>query len=592
MVLAEIGSLSVEFTRLAQITKETKYYDAIARITNEFEIWQSNTKLPGLWPLKVDASGCKKPDRTSANAFGAAGQDSKEKPLALPGKTTNEKAEAAAYPNILDGGPTLKDSVSKGSDAKNDMSGSSNAQTYKDGVSATPPQGGAILKRDVSNESALKDDSDTSPKPPDCEPQGLASPPYSAIEEFTMGGQADSTYEYLPKEYMLLGGLEEKYQTMYEMAIEATKEKLLFRPMIPDEKRHILQAGLIKATGKEKPIENIDNPNFKPEGTHLTCFVGGMFAVGAKIFNREADMDLARKLTDGCVWAYEATTTGIMPESYLSVQCPDPDHCPWNETLWHEKLDPYGETREKNRLAQLKQEAEAAEEKTVAAKSKAASEDAIGAETPERPYQDSSAQNRTIPAASKDEEEKVIIPDAAKASNRAETGKSQAAPGKDSDDTLSSKDAKADTKQSDSRPKTATKGDDSVTPPREPLKKRQLGEIHDESPATPAESAKDTFTTTSKEKSAPETSGSQQKVEESSASTNGAAVKGNKAEIHASDSEAKTSQAPSKTSGSNEAIEYKQPSIPTHEEFVQQRIKSERLPTGMTKITGGRYLLR
>lgn len=37
VILAEIGTLSLEFTRLAQLTKEPKYYDAIARITDEFE---------------------------------------------------------------------------------------------------------------------------------------------------------------------------------------------------------------------------------------------------------------------------------------------------------------------------------------------------------------------------------------------------------------------------------------------------------------------------------------------------------------------------------------------------------------------------
>src|SRR5271156_2241650 len=66
IVLAELGSLSVEFTRLAQITKEMKYYDAVARITNELEKWQQHTKLPGMWPTSVDASGCKKPEVNTA----------------------------------------------------------------------------------------------------------------------------------------------------------------------------------------------------------------------------------------------------------------------------------------------------------------------------------------------------------------------------------------------------------------------------------------------------------------------------------------------------------------------------------------------
>ena len=37
---------------------------------------------------------------------------------------------------------------------------------------------------------------------------------------------------------------------------------------------------------------------------------------------------------------------------------------------------------------------------------------------------------------------------------------------------------------------------------------------------------------------------------------------------------------------------YTPPPIPTREEFVKSRINDERLPEGMTRITGGRYLLR
>lgn len=57
VVLAELGSLSMEFTRLAQLTGRPKYYDAVARITNELEAMQDNTTLPGLWPTMIDTSG-------------------------------------------------------------------------------------------------------------------------------------------------------------------------------------------------------------------------------------------------------------------------------------------------------------------------------------------------------------------------------------------------------------------------------------------------------------------------------------------------------------------------------------------------------
>lgn len=57
-IASELGSLSVEFTRLAQLTGNQSYYDAIARIGNALEAYQYNTHLPGLFPQFIDATGC------------------------------------------------------------------------------------------------------------------------------------------------------------------------------------------------------------------------------------------------------------------------------------------------------------------------------------------------------------------------------------------------------------------------------------------------------------------------------------------------------------------------------------------------------
>ena len=56
VVLAVLGSLSLEFTRLSQITGNDKYYDGIQRVMNELEKWQSETSLPGMWPAMVDST--------------------------------------------------------------------------------------------------------------------------------------------------------------------------------------------------------------------------------------------------------------------------------------------------------------------------------------------------------------------------------------------------------------------------------------------------------------------------------------------------------------------------------------------------------
>ena len=57
MVLAELGSLVLEFSRLTQITKDDRYYDAVARVSRQLYQWQNLTSLPGLWPIRLDASG-------------------------------------------------------------------------------------------------------------------------------------------------------------------------------------------------------------------------------------------------------------------------------------------------------------------------------------------------------------------------------------------------------------------------------------------------------------------------------------------------------------------------------------------------------
>jgi mannosyl-oligosaccharide alpha-1,2-mannosidase len=55
VLVAEIGSLTLEFTRLSQITKDDRWFDAIQRIMDVFDVQQELTKVPGLWPVVVNA---------------------------------------------------------------------------------------------------------------------------------------------------------------------------------------------------------------------------------------------------------------------------------------------------------------------------------------------------------------------------------------------------------------------------------------------------------------------------------------------------------------------------------------------------------
>jgi mannosyl-oligosaccharide alpha-1,2-mannosidase len=207
---AELGSLSLEFTRLTQLTGDAKYFDAVQRITNQFEKHQNNTIIPGLFPILVDPRG----------------------------------------------------------------------ETFSTG------------------------------------------------RTFTFGGMSDSLYEYFPKQHMLLGGLVDQYRNLYERAIEAAKQHLFFRPLTP-QNQDILISGTVTKNAA-------DIVKLQPEGQHLACFTGGMVGIGSKIFNRSDELDIARKLVDGCIWAYDSMPTGIMPESFDLVPCNNPDDCLWSEERWHE----------------------------------------------------------------------------------------------------------------------------------------------------------------------------------------------------------------------------------------------------------------
>ena len=131
--LSEIGSCTLEFTRLSQITRDSKWFDAVQRISDVFADQQNKTKLPGMWPVLVNA------------------QD-----------------------------------------------------------------------QDFTRDTA-----------------------------FTLGGMADSFYEYLPKEYALLEGLSPLYRILYERSMTTAIKHNFFRPMVPDN-ADILFSGNVRAESPDQ----------------------------------------------------------------------------------------------------------------------------------------------------------------------------------------------------------------------------------------------------------------------------------------------------------------------------------------------------
>jgi len=118
---------------------------------------------------------------------------------------------------------------------------------------------------------------------------------------------------------------------MYEKFIVVAKEHLLFRPMTVTDEDILIFGTVNMAEG--------GTPRHTPELQHLACFTGGMLAIAGKIFNRPEDVQDGAKLTDGCVWAYKNTVTGIMPETLTTVPCENRTSCKWDTKKWYRAVD-------------------------------------------------------------------------------------------------------------------------------------------------------------------------------------------------------------------------------------------------------------
>ncbi len=118
---------------------------------------------------------------------------------------------------------------------------------------------------------------------------------------------------------------------MYLKFVEVAKRELFFRPMTVGDEDILISGTVHKSDGNE--------PVLDPELQHLTCFTGGMLAIAGKIFDRPADVEDGRRLTDGCIWAYKNTVTGIMPESFRAVPCQNATSCKWDMKKWYKAID-------------------------------------------------------------------------------------------------------------------------------------------------------------------------------------------------------------------------------------------------------------
>ncbi|KAF4981509.1 hypothetical protein FZEAL_2694 [Fusarium zealandicum] len=150
-------------------------------------------------------------------------------------------------------------------------------------------------------------------------------------DTFGLGANGDSLYEYLIKEYVLLQGLEPKYKDMYLHAADAAIKHLAFRPMLPD-KDDLLMLGQVHVLRRSKEVR------LNTDVQHLTCFAGGMFALGGRVLGRDDHVAVGEKLARGCAHAYSVYPHGLMPEIVGVKPCPSREPCDFDQSTTRKPL--------------------------------------------------------------------------------------------------------------------------------------------------------------------------------------------------------------------------------------------------------------
>jgi len=104
---------------------------------------------------------------------------------------------------------------------------------------------------------------------------------FTKQNQFSIGALADSAYEYLPKMHILLEGQNPVYKKMTEFSFETIKSRILYRPSLPNHE-DILFASTVY-------VGMNDHVSVSHNMEHLTCFAGGMFALGKFCYSYRLD---------------------------------------------------------------------------------------------------------------------------------------------------------------------------------------------------------------------------------------------------------------------------------------------------------------
>src|ERR1700761_4578438 len=136
------------------------------------------------------------------------------------------------------------------------------------------------------------------------------------------------------QQFLLLGGATNFYRDLYLKAIAAMKQHIFYRPMTR-EGLDILLAGDFVSDANRSLEQTYTHPRVQ----HLGCFAGGIVALAGRVFAQPRELDTARRLVSGCLWAYQNSPAGIMPEIMWTAACPrGPGGCAWDEGYWHDEV--------------------------------------------------------------------------------------------------------------------------------------------------------------------------------------------------------------------------------------------------------------
>eukprot|EP01063_Lacrimia_lanifica_P020392 TRINITY_DN27704_c0_g1_i1.p1 TRINITY_DN27704_c0_g1~~TRINITY_DN27704_c0_g1_i1.p1 ORF type:complete len:572 (+),score=193.00 TRINITY_DN27704_c0_g1_i1:60-1775(+) len=126
-----------------------------------------------------------------------------------------------------------------------------------------------------------------------------------AGDRLTFGGQADSFYEYLLKVYLLHGEQDPWLYALYEDAVDAALQHLVFKDV--DDRTY---------------VASLNGRSVEHHMDHLSCFLGAMFALGA---GRDVELELAKNVTATCYAMYATSRSGLGAEdSSFSPKLPQP----------------------------------------------------------------------------------------------------------------------------------------------------------------------------------------------------------------------------------------------------------------------------